>query len=256
VTAPEHFFCRVKTGTLHGVRAGKGTPLVLLHGNGQSWHEFAPVLPALSGRFDVVAFDMPGHGDSIASDTRLSIEAFAGAISEGMRELDIARAIVAGSSIGAFIAAVLAAKHAALVAGAIFAEAQLRTPAWWAAAWPVVEQLFAIPTQSREQVEARHVAPVSDAELIRWNIDRNKAGTWSMLNAMWAIREHDLAASLAAVKTPALLMFGAKGPALETADALYAAIPRAGRAVIADAGHFLVADQPDAFVRHILEFAA
>lgn len=255
MTAPTHFELPIELGLLHGVRAGSGQPLVLLHGNGQSWHEFEFVLPTLSKAFDVIALDLPGHGDSIATHTRLSVDAFADAIGQGLRELEIGPATVAGNSIGGFIAAALAARHSELVARAAIIEAQLRTPAWWASAWPMVEQLFAVPTQARDQVQARRISAVSDVEFARWNIDRNKAGTWAMLNVMRAIREHDLAQTLANVKCAAMLMFGAKGPAVETADASCAAIPHATRMMVSDAGHFIVADRPDIFVRDILEFA-
>jgi pimeloyl-ACP methyl ester carboxylesterase len=45
-------------------RAGAGAPLVLLHGIGSSRHAWDPVLPALTGRFDVIAVDLPGFGGS------------------------------------------------------------------------------------------------------------------------------------------------------------------------------------------------
>jgi len=115
--------------------------------------------------------------------------------------------------------------------------------------------LFAIPTQSREQVQARREVTVTDAEFVRWNIDRNKAGTWSLLHGMAAIREHDFAGALAKVKVPALLLFGEKGPAIEAGDGLHQAIAHAARMTVEGAGHFVVADRPSDFVRHIVDFA-
>lgn len=49
---------------LHGVRAGEGPPLLLLHGHPQThamWHRVAPQLAA---RFTVVLMDLRGYGDS------------------------------------------------------------------------------------------------------------------------------------------------------------------------------------------------
>jgi len=254
MSTPEHIIGGHAAAPIHAVRTGRGQPLVLLHGNGQSWHEFAHVLPAFAESFDVIAIDMPGQGDSVRQDTQLSIEAHAKQIGDFLRTLGIQKAIIAGNSIGAFIAANLAA-DSALVARAVLIEAQFRSRDWWLAAWPMVEQLFAIPTQSREQVQARRIGPVSDGEFARWNIDRNKAGTWSLLHAMAAIRDHDFAESLARVEVPTLLMFGTKGPAIEAADALQAAIPHAARVDVEYAGHFIVADQPQSFVQHIVDFA-
>lgn len=50
--------------TIHAVVGGSGSALVLLHGYPQThvcWHKFAP---ALATRFDVVAADLRGYGDS------------------------------------------------------------------------------------------------------------------------------------------------------------------------------------------------
>ncbi len=45
-------------------RTGSGDPMVLLHGIGSWRHARDPVLPALAERFDVIAVDLPGFGDS------------------------------------------------------------------------------------------------------------------------------------------------------------------------------------------------
>lgn len=50
--------------TIHGVRAGHGPPLLLLHGYPQThvmWHRVAP---ALAREFTVIATDLRGYGDS------------------------------------------------------------------------------------------------------------------------------------------------------------------------------------------------
>jgi pimeloyl-ACP methyl ester carboxylesterase len=44
-------------------RWGSGEPLVLLHALGLSRKSWAPVIPALAERFDVVAVDLPGFGE-------------------------------------------------------------------------------------------------------------------------------------------------------------------------------------------------
>jgi magnesium chelatase accessory protein len=42
--------------------AGRGKPVLLLHGTGSSSHSWADVLPALTMRATVIAPDLPGHG--------------------------------------------------------------------------------------------------------------------------------------------------------------------------------------------------
>jgi pimeloyl-ACP methyl ester carboxylesterase len=45
-------------------RSGAGDPLLLVHGIGMSRVAWRPVLPLLREHRDVVAVDLPGHGES------------------------------------------------------------------------------------------------------------------------------------------------------------------------------------------------
>src|SRR3546814_5574313 len=65
---------RTSAGPVAVHRAGRGDPVVLLHGNGHSAHEFDRVLPALASRFTLIGWDMPGHGASSQADAGLSID--------------------------------------------------------------------------------------------------------------------------------------------------------------------------------------
>ncbi|MGN6496535.1 MAG: alpha/beta fold hydrolase, partial [Tsuneonella sp.] len=42
---------------------GSGPGLLLIHGLGGSWRSWNPLLPALSSHREVIAIDLPGHGD-------------------------------------------------------------------------------------------------------------------------------------------------------------------------------------------------
>ncbi|MEX0632384.1 alpha/beta fold hydrolase [Serratia ureilytica] len=46
------------------MEAGRGEPLVLIHGVGMNAEAWYPQLDALSAHFRVIAVDMPGHGES------------------------------------------------------------------------------------------------------------------------------------------------------------------------------------------------
>ncbi len=49
---------------LHYVRAGKGEPVLLLHGWPQSWYCWHKIMPSLAERYSVIAPDLRGLGDS------------------------------------------------------------------------------------------------------------------------------------------------------------------------------------------------
>ncbi|MEI7550311.1 MAG: alpha/beta fold hydrolase, partial [Actinomycetes bacterium] len=47
---------------LSTTRTGSGTPLILLHGMGSASTIWKGISPALERLFDVITFDLPGHG--------------------------------------------------------------------------------------------------------------------------------------------------------------------------------------------------
>src|SRR5919112_1775969 len=47
-------------------RAGRGEPLLLLHGIGSTRDDFSALLPRLAERHDVLSVDLPGHGGAPA----------------------------------------------------------------------------------------------------------------------------------------------------------------------------------------------
>lgn len=55
---------RVEDCDLHYVRGGSGPALVLLHGWPATWWSWRKVMPELARTYTVVAFDLPGLGDS------------------------------------------------------------------------------------------------------------------------------------------------------------------------------------------------
>jgi pimeloyl-ACP methyl ester carboxylesterase len=91
-------------------RAGAGAPLVLLHGIGSSRHAWDPVLPALGGRFDVIAVDLPGFGGSgpLPPEVEPRPAALAAAVAGLLDDLGITAPHVAGNSLGGWVALELA----------------------------------------------------------------------------------------------------------------------------------------------------
>lgn len=237
-------------------RGGTGRAIVLLHGNGHSIHEFDSVIPALADRFALTGWDMPGHGASNGCDIALSIDDRAALLGDLLDRQDVGPAVLVGNSIGAFIAAALAARQPRRVAALLLVEMQIRARSWWDAAWPVVERMFGTPRQDHDTVQARLCAPVGAALLDRWNADRDRAGAAAMIAAMEAIRGHDVLATLAAQTRPVHFLFGEKGPAADCRDAALRAVPHATAQIVADAGHFVSLDRPDALVDAILGAAA
>lgn len=60
----EHGFADLGDVRLHYVTAGRGAPVVLLHGWPQTWFMWRKIIPGLAARYRVIAPDLRGLGDS------------------------------------------------------------------------------------------------------------------------------------------------------------------------------------------------
>lgn len=83
---------------------GAGTPLILLHGNGEDGSYFAHQIAYFSNAYRVIAPDTRGHGRSPRGTAPFSIAQFAEDLKGLMDGLGIGRAILLGFSDGANIA--------------------------------------------------------------------------------------------------------------------------------------------------------
>jgi len=89
---------------------GQGSALVLLHGLGGTWEAWRPVLPALEARHRVHAITLPGHhgGPAYAGSGDATVAGLADQIIASLRAQGIARAHVAGNSLGGWLSLELA----------------------------------------------------------------------------------------------------------------------------------------------------
>jgi pimeloyl-ACP methyl ester carboxylesterase len=94
--------------------AGSGEPLLLLHGIGTTRDDFWALRPALEAEYEVLAVDLPGHGDSPALSERPTIHAVTDAIEADLDVLNMGRVHILGNSLGARIALELARRDRAL----------------------------------------------------------------------------------------------------------------------------------------------
>lgn len=97
------------TVVLHGRRvayrrAGRGGAIVLVHGIAGTSATWDAVVPALARGADVIAPDLPGHGDSDPPVGDYSTGAYACAVRDLLELLDVDTATVVGHSLGGGIA--------------------------------------------------------------------------------------------------------------------------------------------------------
>lgn len=116
---------------LHHIRRGNGSPILLVHGLGSSWQNWAPVLDDLAAQREVIAVDLPGFGETPPLDGEVTIASLADAVSGFIDDHDLAGVDLVGSSMGARLVLELARRGVggtavALDPGGFWAPGELR----------------------------------------------------------------------------------------------------------------------------------
>lgn len=107
-----------KTGYVeaNGVRyyyevRGEGPPLLLLHGGLGSIDMFAPVMPALAAKHQVIAVDLHGHGRTALGKRAFTLEAQGADMATILGKLGYGKVDVMGYSMGGGVAFQFAVQH-------------------------------------------------------------------------------------------------------------------------------------------------
>lgn len=148
---------------------GQGPAIVLVHGLGLARWMWRGQVPELSERFNVVSYDLIGHGETPALTTKVTLNDFADQLLELVDHLGVRQCAVIGFSIGGLIVRQFARAHPDRVWALVIANsAHRRTGAERAA------------VRNRADQARRHgPASTSQAAIERWftadHIERNPA---------------------------------------------------------------------------------
>ena len=85
---------------LNHIRRGDGEPLLLVHGLGGSWRTWTPVLDELAAAREVIAVDLPGHGETPPLSGVTSVDTLADAVTSFLETHDLEGVDVVGNSMG------------------------------------------------------------------------------------------------------------------------------------------------------------
>jgi pimeloyl-ACP methyl ester carboxylesterase len=83
------------------IRRGAGKPLLLIHGLGGSWKSWQTILDDLAATREVIAVDLPGHGETPPLRGETSVGTLADAVTGFVRENNLTGVDAVGSSMGA-----------------------------------------------------------------------------------------------------------------------------------------------------------
>lgn len=243
-------------------RAGRGRPLVLVHGGAEDGRAWTPQLEALPDEFDVIAWDEPGAGGSDDVPDGFGLPDYADCLAGLIRALGVSPVSVVGLSWGTTVLLELYRRHPAVIRSMVLADGYAGWrgslgPAEAEARLAGVRASLAAPDDSFDPTlpglfagePPASVVPLLDA--MAADVRRH-----SMLTALTAMAQADLTDVLPTVSVPTLLIWGAldaRSP-LWVAREFEARIPGARLAVISECGHLSNLEAPGAFNELVRRF--
>lgn len=237
----------------------EGAPaIVLLHGNGWSHAMWQPQITALSNDFRVIAPDLPGFG--ARAGTRFTMDGAVEVVSEVIARHAGRRALVAGLSMGGYVAMAHAAAHPEQVAGLVLSgcsvafRGRIRLLSLLFGA--LYDRLYSarwerrLLAKQRRDVAALYPSSVIGAQLADGFYPRE----WG--RALLEMARCDVRAWLRAYPGSVLILNGERDRHNRAKEDEQARAARhASLAIIRDAGHLANLDQPDVFTSALARFA-
>ena len=133
--APQSRFANVNGVRLHYLIAGKGDPVVLLHGYAETSHMWLPLIAELAETHAVVAPDLRGAGQSSTPPDGYAKAAMAQDIHALARKLGHERVRIVGHDIGLMVAYAYAAQYPSEVDRIVLMDAFLPGVGKWRDVW-------------------------------------------------------------------------------------------------------------------------
>lgn len=137
----KHHFAEVNGIRIHCAIAGRGEPLLLLHGWPFTWYTWSRVIPSLAERYTVIAPDARGIGHTTRPETGYDLHTKADDARALIEHLGFSHAQVVGHDLGAEIAFMMAMRHPgsvrklvlmeAVIGGLPGAEDFMKHAPWW-----------------------------------------------------------------------------------------------------------------------------
>lgn len=262
----------IQRATINGcdvryLRAGSGTPVVFVHTLRTQLDMFLQVIERLdTTQAEVIAIDLPGHGESAAPPADYTAGYFSDAVEALLEQLQLHNTVFVGESIGASIGLILAARGNPRIAhvlavnpydygrwGGARRSSPLNNVVFTTILWPVLGPIVAGAGTKRllrlvlaGGLHDRHNLPPALAdEIARCGRLPGHARAFRSLCLQWR-SWLSARAQYCQVTVPVTLVYGDKDwshPAERDANAR--AIPGAHLVTLTATGHFASLDKPD-----------
>jgi pimeloyl-ACP methyl ester carboxylesterase len=280
----KHSTVSINGAEIHVARAGRGRPLLLLHGWPEFWLTWEPVMTRLADRFDLIAPDLRGFGSSDKPTGPFGPNEQTEDLVALVKVLGVAPVGVVSHDIGASIAQFFARKHPELIAGLFFFNfmypgigKRFTAPehlqhvwhTWFNQSNAAVEVLDASPESVRRfvtyflRIWTHRKEAIDDATIeafvVNFQRPGNVAGGFAHYRAVAAQRRAEAGESPPPpqpIALPTCVRWTECDPTLPVAwaDRLGEFFPDLDFAPFPDAGHFPHHEQPDRAAEEIAAF--
>ena len=278
----EHRMVAIPGMRLHCVVGGSGPVMVLVAGFPQSCYAWRRVMPLLAREFRVIAVDLPGQGDSDKPRDGYDTQATAQRIGALLRALEVGRHVYVGHDVGAWVGYPYAHAFEAQLRGIVFLDAnipgvtlqptlRIADPDYWRGwhfLFNMVEDLPEALLAGRERVLIewffQHKTGVKASTFSRADIDEYErvyaqpGGLRGMLGYYRAVIEdmrQNEALFARRLRLPVLALGGDGGSAPTLHEAMRSLGEDVRGGLVANSGHYIPEEQPDALAQQLTEFA-
>ncbi|MFY4776847.1 alpha/beta fold hydrolase [Metabacillus sp. RGM 3146] len=241
---------------------GVGDTIVLLHGFCGSHEYFKYLIPLLSEKHRVLAFDLRGHGGTTTTDEPYGVEDMAEDIHEVLKDLKIDHASIFGHSLGGYVTLAFAEKYPKMIASFGLLHST---------AFPDTEEGKAKRDAGKEKIEKEGIKPFID-ELVpnlfapqnmemrtaeiefvkHLGYHTSKAGATGALFAMK--NRPDRNKVIKDAKVPVLLLAGNSDQIAPLQKSFSQEGNHIKQVILEDSGHMGMLEKPEETAKSILEF--
>lgn len=237
--------------------------VVLVHGMGDSWRSFEPVLGLLPDDLRVLVPSLRGHGDADRPDRGYTPADVASDLVAVLDDAGVARAVIAGHSSGAQVAQLFAVTHPQRALGIVLVGAP--GPIRDHPGVVDIDRTFSTLTDPIDPeflrgFTASLFAGPPPAALLDAMVAESLKVPARVIRATWAgIREFDLSAEHDSITVPTLIVWGDQDPvpvaSRDVQERLAQEIADADLVVYPGVGHSPHWEQPARFAADLTSFA-
>ncbi len=246
-------FVRIKRELIYYHQAGEtgraDRTVVLVHGSGGTGRKWNAQLAGINGQ-RLIAPDLPGHGQS-EGEARGSVAEYREFVSDFVKALDLKRFVIGGHSLGGAIALDFALTRQDLLDGLILVGSggRLRVK-------PDLLEILARGEHPVGGLEYSYAFNVSADVLDKAAREMKGVPTSVFLADFRACDTFDVLDRLAGIRVPTLVICGKddRMTPVKFSEYLIVHIPNAKLALVPDAGHMVMIEQPRVVNEHIAAF--